>query len=285
MHLKDQTIVISGGATGIGFAIAKACIKEGASIVIAARTQSRIDDAVSSLREGAETRVIGHACDVRSNSDCESLFDATTEKLGNIDGVVCAAGIIGEIGRFEELDLEKWRNVVDTNLFGTVNLAQSAIRRMLPNQKGKLVFFSGGGQGPQPRRSAYTASKGAVWRLTETLGHEFGPQGIFINAVAPGAVNTNFLEEKLAAGPERVGAEAYSDLLKQKESGGTSPDFAAQLTTWLLSDRSNGLYGKVLSAKWDPYLDFSSEKLSHMSKSEIYTMKRVVSEDGRTTWN
>ncbi len=154
-------------------------------------------------------------------------------------------------------------------LVGIVNLMQPAIKQMLLKKSSKIVLFSGGGQGPQFRCSAFAASKGAIWRLTETLGHEYAGSGASINAIAPGAVNTKFLEDTLAAGPERVGKEAYAELLKQKESGGTSPELEAALCTWLLSDKSRGLYGKILSAKWDLYKDFTPKQMEELSRSEL----------------
>jgi NAD(P)-dependent dehydrogenase (short-subunit alcohol dehydrogenase family) len=122
--------------------------------------------------------------------------------------------------------------------------------------------------------SSYVTSKGGIWRLTETLGHELAPENIFINALAPGAVNTKLLDELLAAGPEKVGKGVFEKSVQQKENGGESPEKAAKLVHYLMSEKSKGLYGKILSAVWDDFENFTD--LEKLSKSDIYCVRRVV---------
>jgi NAD(P)-dependent dehydrogenase (short-subunit alcohol dehydrogenase family) len=164
--------------------------------------------------------------------------------------------------------------------FGSASCAHAVAAGMKRRAGGRIIFFSGGGQGPQPRRTAYVASKGAIWRLTESLGAELAPSGVLVNAVAPGAVNTRFLDDLLAAGPSAVGQAEYENALRQKQQGGTSPDRAAALCVFLLSDRSRGLYGKVISAVWDDYASWTD--LDGISRSELYAVRRVTRPDGGT---
>ncbi|HRK01875.1 MAG TPA: SDR family oxidoreductase, partial [Oligoflexia bacterium] len=131
--------------------------------------------------------------------------------------------------------------------------------------------------------SAYTASKGGVWRLTETVAAELAPFGIFVNAIAPGNVNTKFLDDLLAAGPANVGKDLYERSIEQKSKGGNSPFKAADLSSYLISDASVGLYGKIISALWDDYRKF--ENLEAMSKSDIFTVKRIITSTGSTRWD
>jgi NAD(P)-dependent dehydrogenase (short-subunit alcohol dehydrogenase family) len=133
-------------------------------------------------------------------------------------------------------------------------------------------LFSGGGQGALPNFSSYVTSKGAIWRLTETVAAEVLENQIYINAIAPGAVNTRFLDDLLKAGPEKVGEAFYRKALEQQKSGGVPPEKATELALYLLSEKSKGLSGKILSALWDPYPSFVD--LDKITQSDLYTMRR-----------
>jgi NAD(P)-dependent dehydrogenase (short-subunit alcohol dehydrogenase family) len=149
---------------------------------------------------------------------------------------------------------------------------------MVKNKKGKIINFAGGGDGPFPHFSAYSASKISLIRLTETVAAEYKESGIDINIIAPGPVNTYLLEESLAAGMDKVGEEQYKKFLKQKEEGGVPPEKAAGLCVFLASSRSNGLTGRYLSAVWDNY-DAIPDHLKEIIGSDAYTLRRVKPED------
>jgi 3-oxoacyl-[acyl-carrier protein] reductase len=106
------------------------------------------------------------------------------------------------------------------------------------------------------------------------LAAELAPRGIFVNAIAPGAINTKFLDDLIQAGPEKVGEAFYRKSLAQKEQGGESPERAAELVAWLMSDASKGLFGKTISAIWDPYNDWTG--LRELSAKDLYCYRRVV---------
>jgi NAD(P)-dependent dehydrogenase (short-subunit alcohol dehydrogenase family) len=161
-------------------------------------------------------------------------------------------------------------------------------RAVLPHFRarcyGKIVNLSGGGAtSPRPRFSAYAASKAAVVRLTENLAQELAGAGIFLNAIAPGAVNTRMLEEVLEAGPARVGEVAYKDALEQKESGGTPAQEGAALCVMLLAGESDGITGRLISAIWDPWESLPDLK-NELMKSDIYTLRRIVPADRGLDW-
>src|SRR2546422_5106215 len=140
---------------------------------------------------------------------------AALEKFGRIDVLVNAAGIYGPIGPLVENDLEEWVQAVQINLLGAVYCMHAWLPRMLARGKGVVINFSGGGAvAPFPRFSAYSASKAAVVRLTETVAEEVKDSGVRINAIAPGAVNTRLLDQILAA-QDRAGQEFYAKALEQ----------------------------------------------------------------------
>ena len=120
-------------------------------------------------------------------------------------------------------------------------------------------------------------------RFTESLAEEVKECGVFVNAIAPGPVNTKFLDNALSAGRERVGDQLYERLLKQEEDGGVSPEKAAALALFLASEESAGLTGKILSAVWDNWKEIPKH-LDEIMKSDIYTFRRVKPKDRGYNW-
>jgi NAD(P)-dependent dehydrogenase (short-subunit alcohol dehydrogenase family) len=130
--------------------------------------------------------------------------------------------------------------------------------------------------------SAYAASKAAVVRLAETLALELASRRVDVNALSPGALNTQMLDEVLAAGPERVGEQRYRQALSQKSGGGAPPERAAELAVWLASPASDGITGKLLSAVWDPWERLAEHRTE--LASDIYTLRRIVPADRGLDW-
>ena len=274
MVLKDKVALITGGSRGIGKAVAAAFLKEGSRVMLAARSREELLATKLELSKNFE-RVEVFPSDVSKKSEVQNLVKRTLEIFNKIDILVNAAGIYGTIGPSASVDFDKWKEAFEINLFGTFNTIQEVLHFMVKIKKGKIINFSGGGDGPLPNFSAYNSSKTAVGRLTETLAAEVKDYSIDINAIAPGPVNTKFLEDALAAGEEAVGKERYKMLLKQKEEGGAPREKAAELCVFLASDASNGLSGKILSAVWDDWKTWDKKKIEELMKSEVYTLRRV----------
>lgn len=278
--LKGKCILITGGSRGIGLAIAKSCAQSGANLVLCSRNLKELEVAKSEITSQSNVEVVIVAADVSKAEDNLKIKDIIEKKFSKLYGVVAAAGVYGSIGKFSETPIEEWTEAININLNGTARTLHAVYPLLVKNGEGRVILFSGGGQGPMPNFSPYVTSKGAIWRMTETLGAEFAADNIYLNAIAPGAVNTKLLEDLIAAGPEKVGSEFYKKSIQQKENGGQSPEKAAKLVSYLLSDKSRGLYGKTLSAIWDEYDKFAD--LESMSKSDIYCPRRVVTSDGKT---
>ncbi len=278
--LANHVVAITGAGRGIGKAIAEECKKQGAKVAICARSSSDLEQALVDLKKINSVPCYSAICDVTSLEDTKRFFEGTVRTLGPINGLICCAGIYGPIGSFLDSNFSDWQKAIDINLNGTALSIHTSYKYFDKSRAGKIILFSGGGQGPLPNFSAYATSKGGIWRLTETLGAELAVKNIFLNSIAPGAVNTKLLDDLLKAGPEKVGQDFYQKSLAQKEQGGTSPQKSADLVLYFLSDKSNGLYGKTISAVWDPFHEFSD--LEKMSRSDIYQVRRVVENDGGT---
>ncbi|HSN27544.1 MAG TPA: SDR family oxidoreductase, partial [Kofleriaceae bacterium] len=117
----------------------------------------------------------------------------------------------------------------------------------------------------------------------ESLELEVRSHGIDVNSIAPGALNTRMLDEVLAAGPEKVGADFYARALKQKDSGGAGLERGAALAVFLASAASNGITGRLISAVWDPWEDLPSRR-DELAETDIYTLRRIVPHDRGRGW-
>ena len=279
--LKSKVVLITGGGRGIGRAAALRCLENGAAVVICSRTADEISETVElgkKFENGGE--IWGECCDVSEEAQVKALVEKVAAKHGAINGLVCCSAITGGVGKGHEISAKQWEHAFKVNVFGTLYCIQAAVPVMKRNGGGKIVLFGGAGQGPLARRAPYAATKGAITRMAETFAEELKDENIFVNAVLPGPVNTKFLQEVLSAGAEKAGSEEYERAIKQQSEGGTSPELAADLVAFLLSDQSLGLYGKTLSARWDKYKEFSD--LPELSKSDRFTMRRVTNESGGT---
>jgi len=274
MILKNKVALITGGSGYIGKAISRAFLREAAKVMLIARSVDELSAAKNELSDGFKSVEI-YKADVTHSTDVKNLVKKTLKIFGKIDILVNAAGIYGPIGSSIDVDFDKWKQTFEINVFGTFNLMQRVLPIMIKKGRGKIINFSGGGDGPFPRFSAYNSSKAAVVRLTETMAAEIKDYHIDINAIAPGPVNSRFLQQALEAGEEAVGKKRYQALLKQKNEGGVPPEKAANLCVFLASSASDGLTGKFLSAVWDDWKNWDKNKIAQIMKSDKYTLRRV----------
>lgn len=286
MKLQGRKILVTGASQGFGLAVAERCVAEGADVAICSRSREQLDQAAAALRAraGKDRRVVAAVADVAKPADVYTLVAEATRALDGLDGLVNNAGIYGPKGPIEEVDWAEWVKAIEINLMGTVLPCRAVLPGFRARGRGKIVNLSGGGAtAPLPRLSAYAASKAAVVRFTETLAEELRGTRIDVNAVAPGALNTRLLDEVLAAGPDKVGKTFYDRALKQKAEGGAPLDKGAALCAFLLSDESDGISGRLLSAVWDPWADLPARR-AELEKSDIYTLRRIVPKDRGQDW-
>lgn len=274
MKLQDRTAIITGGGRGIGEAIALAFGREGAQLMLAARTVSELERTAEKVRQsGGKVQFI--QADVSNQRDVTRMVDETVKAYGVVEILVNAAGVYGPIGQLVEVDLDEWVSALQVNLIGTLYSCRAVLPYMIGQRRGKMINFSGGGaSSPLPRFTAYGVSKTAVVRLTETLAEEVKPYGIDVNAIAPGMVDTRLQDAVLAAG-DRAG-ELFSRIKRLRETGesGTPPGLAAELAVFLASADSDGLTGKLISAPHDPWREWKG-KGTELSASPMFTLRRM----------
>jgi NAD(P)-dependent dehydrogenase (short-subunit alcohol dehydrogenase family) len=271
--LCDKVAVITGGARGIGKAIAAEFLQSGAKVVIVSRTPQQLDQTATEFQD-LSSNVISVIADVSNFNDIKKFVERTLSVFGTIDILVNCAAIQEPIGPFIEVNIEQWQANIRTNLFGTVMSCKAVLPMMVKNGWGKIINFSGGGAtSPRPNFSAYATAKTAVVRFTETLALEVKPYCIDVNAIAPGAVNTRMTQEIVAA-KNRAGKVEFSHAMRVSRNSGVSAKRAAELAVFLASDQSNGITGRLLSAVWDDWQSLG-ENTNLMADSGLFTLRRI----------
>ena len=286
MKLKGLNALITGGSQGLGRVIAEHYLREGTNVVLCARGERELNVARSELAASfPNQKVLAKPCDVSDEAQVNNLVAFALRELGSLEVLVLNAGIYGPMGPTESVDLKEWRRAIDINLFGVLLPCRAIIPHFKKDGRGKIVVLSGGGAtNPRPNISSYAASKAAVVRLMETLALELEPHRIDVNAIAPGALVTRFVDEVLAAGPDKVGAAFYAQNKKWKEDGATSPALGAGLAVYLASAESDGITGRLISAQWDPWARLAEHR-EELAKSDIYCLRRIVPEDRGKKWS
>ncbi|HSV80843.1 MAG TPA: SDR family oxidoreductase [Ramlibacter sp.] len=198
VSLRGRCAVVTGGASGMGFATARRLAEAGASVLIGDLNEDAAHSAAAAIAEEFGAKVIGRHLDVRSESSLVGLADAAVAQLGGLDIWVNNAGIY-PLCPVEEMSVEAWQEVQDVNLRGTFVGAREAMARMKASgtRKGVIVNVASiAGFRGRARLAHYTASKHAVIGLTKSLALELGPVGIRVLAVAPGVVETEGLKSR-----------------------------------------------------------------------------------------
>ncbi len=266
--MNPRRVLITGGSKGIGRAAAEALAERGWRVALLAREAHALEQACSQLAgEGHEV----FAMDVAD----EDAWERLGSHLGDVQGLVCAAAVLGPVGPIGSYSMVDFRRTLEINVVGTL----LAIRACLPGLRasgGAIVTFSGGGAtAPLPRFDAYAASKAAVVRLSENLSVELAGQGVRINCVAPGFVATEIHQSTLAAGPELAGADYFEQTRAQLERGGVPVSEAAGLVCQLLEgDPEAQFTGKLISAQWDAWREPSFRRRL-ADERDLATLRRI----------
>jgi 2-dehydro-3-deoxy-L-rhamnonate dehydrogenase (NAD+) len=192
LDFNGRTAVITGGAAGIGFAIAQRLLASGGRVSVWDRDAAALDKAKARLIAGIDTRVV----DVADASSVDAAAQAAAFALGRIDALVCSAGITGPNTTTWEYPVEAWRQVMEVNVNGVFLCNRAVVPVMLKQEYGRIVnIASVAGKEGNPNASAYSTSKAAVIGLTKSLGKELAKTGIRVNCVTPAAVKTAIFDQ------------------------------------------------------------------------------------------
>jgi 2-dehydro-3-deoxy-L-rhamnonate dehydrogenase (NAD+) len=221
--LKGRVAVITGGAQGIGFAVARRMAASGAHIAIWDRDENLAKAAAKEL--GPDARAYG--VDVTDGPGLKAAAEAVRAAQGPIGITVASAGIAGNNAKVVDYDPAEWQRILDINLTGTFNTCRAVLPQMVEQNYGRIVTVASiAGKEGNPNAGAYSASKGGVIALTKSMGKEHAAQNIAVNCVTPATAKTRILDTLTPAFIEYM-------LSRIPRARFLEVDEAASLITWL----------------------------------------------------
>lgn len=239
-RLADKVALITGASSGIGHATALLFAKEGARVVVGARRQAELDELVEQI-EAAGGQAVALAGDVRSEAYAQALVALAVERFGRLDIAFNNAGTLGEAGASTGVSEAGWTDTLAINLTGAFLGAKHQVAQMLRQGGGGSVIFTStfvGYSSAFPGVAAYAASKSGLIGLTQALAAEYGPQGVRVNAVLPGAVDTDMYRD-MNDTPESQAFVTNLHALKRV----ARPDELARSVLYFASDDSSFVTG------------------------------------------
>jgi 3-oxoacyl-[acyl-carrier protein] reductase len=275
MNRPRPVCAVTGGTFGIGRHIAELLGADGWAVGLCSRHADEAAAVAAEIEQVTGAPVLGLAADVSSAETTQGFADLVRSELGAVSAVFANAAVLGPVGPLHTLDMAAWATAVAIDLVGVANTIAAFAPGLTERRSGSIITFAGGGVGGPDivsQVSAYTSSKAAVVTLTETVGKELEPFGVRVNAVAPGAFATRFMDPLIDAGPGVVGGDLFAEVERQRSQ---PVDFGSldALVRYLVDLDAPFVTGRLFSAKWE-----SPEALRHdppPPSSSRYRLRRI----------
>jgi len=241
MRLKDQVALVTGGSRGIGRAIVKAFVAEGAKVAFVYRGSKEAADALQQEITQAGGTALALQADVTNAEAAQGCVDRVLKDWGRLDILVNNAGVIRD-DLFVRMEPEAWNAVLQTNLGGTVNFCRAvAYNPMMKQRSGRIINVSSvAAEHVNPGQTNYAASKGAINAFTRALAVELAGRNITVNAIAPG-----FIETDMSEAVRNKAGDLIKKFIPMKRIG--QPEDIARVAVFLASAESAYITGQVLT--------------------------------------
>lgn len=233
--LNSRTAIVTGGAQGIGFAVAKRFVESGAKVALLDLDGDLLAQATAELGANA----IGKKADITNLADLERVHAEVEAELGPVSILVNSAGIAGSNATVQDYDPDEWRKIIEINLIGTFNTNRMVIPSMIANGYGRIVNIASiAGKEGNPNASAYSASKAGVIGLTKSIGKELAGHDIAVNSITPAAARTRIFDQM---------KQEFIDYMLSKipRARFLEVDEAANMVAWLVSQENSFTTGAV----------------------------------------
>ena len=244
--LKDKVVAVTGGTGGIGSAIVKAFLAEGSKVAFSSRSQEKIDALLPELN-AAEGQIWTTICDVTKEDEVKAFVEGAADYFGKLDVMVVNSGYEGETANVVDATLDNYMKVFDVNVFGAMYSMKYAAKELLKHKSGAIVVIaSNGSYTGAPGMGAYCGSKHAIAGVTKSVALELGPEGIHVNYICPGGVETPMIHriEKNTFGDTKTHEEAEQIFGAQYlDKRYCRPEEVANLALYLGSEVSSHMMG------------------------------------------
>lgn len=242
--LKEKVSIVTGGAQGLGRAMAEALCEAGSNLVVAEVNMELARKTAEEISRKYGVQAICIECDVSNPEDANRLCEQTVKEFGKIDILVNNAGIVKHVAA-EEVTPQDWLKVIDINLNGVFFCSQAAGRQMIAQKSGNIINISSMSglivNTPQ-QQASYNTSKAGVIQLTKSLASEWAPYGIRVNAICPGYMKTDMTKSFFEGGGEWV--DTWMSMTPMKRPG--TPDELQGIVLYLASDASTYTTGAAI---------------------------------------
>lgn len=260
MLLEGKVVIVSGAGPGLGQALIVLAAREGARVAVSARTPEKLDAAEREIRElGLQVEVLKQPTDIRDAAQCDVLAAATLDRFGRIDGLINSAYVSPPACPIETADFDDWRNTIDTNLFGTLNMCRAVLPAMKAQEAGSIVNISTmATRKPFEGLGGYTASKAALNALTRLMAKEWGGYGIRVNTVIMGWMWGSTVQSRMQ-GRADAGGLSVEDQVRTVSAGIPLPGIpsdrqCAGAAMIMLSDHSSQVTGATLDCNGGEFM-------------------------------
>ena len=255
--LKGRVAIVSGIGPGVGKEVAYAFAREGADVVLAARTPSALEEVALGIQKRRQ-KALCVPTDIAKREDCERLVEQAMKAFKRVDVLVNNAFLTHPWGPIETADFEAWKKILDVNLFGSLRLSQLVLPHMKRQGGGSIVMVNTMSMRIiEPNVGGYASSKAALMTATQTLAKEVGPDGIRVNSVVPGYIWSDKMEayfQHLANEQGRKYEEVHAEVAN-KTALHHIPDSSeiADAVLFFASDLSRGCTGQALDVNGGHY--------------------------------
>jgi 3-hydroxybutyrate dehydrogenase len=252
MKLKDRIVLITGGGRGIGRAIALEFAREGASVVVAARSLDQVESVAREIEDQFAKKALGLACDVSDPVSVEKMFENAREAFGRAPAILVNNAGIAESAPLVKTTNDLWRRHLEINLNGTFYCTRAALPAMIERGWGRIINIASiAGKTGWPYVAAYSASKHGVLGLTRSAALEVAAKGITVNAICPGYVDTDMTTrgiENITKKTKLSADEAMESLKKTSPQNRiVTPEEVAALALLLASEDGRGINGQAIN--------------------------------------
>ncbi|MBV9286994.1 MAG: glucose 1-dehydrogenase [Hyphomicrobiales bacterium] len=239
-----KVAIVTGGSSGVGFAVARAFAHEGAKVAIAGRRKATLERAAAAIAEASGAEILALPADVAEAPDCERIITATIERFGSLDVLVNNAALFAVLPLIEA-DAAQAARFFATNLAGPLLCARAFARWAFAEARGGAIVnvSSIAGARPAPGCGLYSATKAGLDMLTKSMALEWGPRGMRVNGVAPGHVATEGVIADLRFG--RLDEQAMTRSIPARRIADV--DDIADAVLFLCSDKARHIMGSVLT--------------------------------------